>query len=261
MVNRCDRTVILILLSVVLFLGSLFAIQAAPFYFTGYAYNTSNGILNGTNVSLYVTNLSSFQTVTILSTLVRNESHGFFNLTVPDGYASSAYSYRPVIRYFNGSVDTDYVGQNLPDFPHSEFSTLGAIKFYLKNSVTINITAFNQSGSAVPFNYMVKDVLLGYPIYSSFTTHVYNTTFNLPSDRNYSIMIFPNMSFPISYDLSNLRTNNSNQNYTLGPHHVDVRFNTSSTLRRLTGFVTLNGQSNFDNLKMVAYLLEPQNMV
>jgi len=261
MVNRCDRTVILILLSVVLFLGSLFAIQAAPFYFTGYAYNTSNGILNGTNVSLYVTNLSSFQTATILSTLVRNESHGFFNLTVPDGYASSAYGYRPVIRYFNGSVDTDYVGQNLPDFPYSEFSTLGAIKFYLKNSVTINITAFNQSGSAVPFNYMVKDVLLGYPIYSSFTTHVYNTTFNLPSDRNYSIMIFPNMSFPISYDLSNLRTNNSNQNYTLGPHHVDVRFNTSSTLRRLTGFVTLNGQSNFDNLKMVAYLLEPQNMV
>ncbi|MBI2665611.1 PGF-pre-PGF domain-containing protein, partial [Candidatus Woesearchaeota archaeon] len=234
----------------------------ATFYFAGYTYNASGAILNGTNVTMNVYQSGSLNTVGIVSTLVNNASHGFFNLTIPALLDDNTYSYRPVIRHFNNSIDVDSVGKTLPDFPRDELNGLGAIKFYLKSGVTVNLTAYNASGAAQQFYYMVKDVQLGYPIYSEWTSLVYNTTFNLPLDKNYSLMIFPQNSFPVSYSLNDYTRNTTFQNVTHVPEHLDVRMNISNTFRSVSGNLSLkDGSVGFERLQIVNYLYEPGSMV
>lgn len=248
----------MLFIGVVLFLP---LVSADAFYFTGYTYNSSNAILNGTNVSVAVYD-STHTNVATFSTLVNNVSHGFFNLTIPANFAGNAFNYQPLLRHYNNSYDVDYVGKTLPDFPYQEFSTLNAVKFYLKSGITVNLTAHNASGGLVAFNYMVKDVSLGYPIYSEWTTRVKNVSLALPLDKNYSVMLFPDQSFPIGYDLSSFTTNSTYQNVTHNPDHLDLRFNTSSILRRVSGNATIDGVSGgFQSFKMVNYLFETGNMV
>jgi hypothetical protein len=131
---------------------------------------------------------------------------------------------------------------------------ISPIDFYLRPGGTINITAVNISGVNTTFKYQVKDTRLGYSIASNFTTEVSQAIIYVPANRNYSIMIYPNQSFPVSYDLNNLTT------YT--DYYANITFNTSNTLRRVTGYANLSdGTSNFTDLKIVAYLMEPGNMI
>ncbi|MBS3124625.1 PGF-pre-PGF domain-containing protein [Candidatus Woesearchaeota archaeon] len=254
-----DKYLYLVMLVLSLFCLSQSA--EATFYFTGYTYNSSGGILNGTNVTMNVYD-GSQTTVGVVSTLVRNVSHGFFNLTIPAELDNEAYSYRPLLRHFNNSLDVDYVGKTLPDFPSEMYSQLGSVKFYLKSGVTVNLTAYNLTGHAQQFNYMIKDTSLGYPIYSEWTNLVYNATFNLPLDKNYSIMIFPYQSFPIGYNLNNFNSNTTFQNVTHSPEHMDVRLNTSSILRSVSGNLSLkDGSVGFERLQIVNYLYEGGNML
>ena len=127
------------------------------------------------------------------------------------------------------------------------------MNFNLRNGGTINITAFNETGARKNFRYMVKDKKLGYPVAENFDNEVSGAVLYVPANRNYSIMIFPNQSFPVSYDLDNLTTSNN---------YINVTFNTSTTLRRVTGNVNLSdGSDNFSDLKIIAYLMEPGNMI
>lgn len=104
------------------------------------------------------------------------------------------------------------------------------------------------------FNYMVKDVKLGYDVASDWQSYSTQVTVYVPADRNYSIMIYPNMSFPVSYDLNNIT------DYTK-PYHVNIQFNTSSLDRRVSGYVLNGSTAGYNEFNIVGYLIEPGNMV
>lgn len=134
------------------------------------------------------------------------------------------------------------------------FTNNGTGWFY-GSSVTSNITEFILDYSVdKEFRYMVKDTSLGYPIEEEFENPVIQATVYLPADRNYSIMVYPEMSFPVSYDLNNL----SDYSY---PKHVDIEFNTSMQWRWVGGYALESGSANFDELIVIPYLVEPGDMI
>jgi len=104
------------------------------------------------------------------------------------------------------------------------------------------------------FRYMVKDVKLGYPIAEEFDSSVSQATIYVPADRNYSIMLYPDMSFPVSYDLNNI------SDYPT-PKHVDIMFNTTEQWRWVSGYALQGGSAGFDEFNIIAYLIEPGNMI
>jgi hypothetical protein len=108
------------------------------------------------------------------------------------------------------------------------------------------------------FMYMVKDTKLGYPIEEKFTDFMTQATVYVPADRNYSIMLYPNMQMPVSYDLNNI--SNYSATYGFAPQ-INVTFNLTESLRWVYGYVNYNGSTNFSYLRVVPYLLEPGNMV
>ncbi len=231
---------------------------SAAFNFTGIVYNATGSALNGTNVTINIYVQPSISANTTISTLTNTSGH--FVLEVNNSFSNSTFSFKPVLRKFAANnIDITHVGQILPDFPYSEFSTLSSVSFYLKEGVIINVSAFNETGSVMTFNYMVKDAKLGYPIESSFDANSLATNFTVyvPIDRNYTIMIYPQNSFPVGYDLTSFAENNTYQtSANNNPWHVDLRFNTSNVLRRVSGNVTLNGSAAFQEFNIIAYLLE-----
>ncbi len=132
----------------------------------------------------------------------------------------------------------------------------GSALFY-GSGVSSNITEFELDYTNVKsFNYMVKDVSLGYPIAEEFNNPTTQATVYLPADRTYSIMIYPDMSFPVSFNLDNLSAYPT-------PKHVDIQFNTSMQWRFVSGTITYNGSGDFieGGLNIISYLLEPGDMV
>ena len=105
------------------------------------------------------------------------------------------------------------------------------------------------------FYYMVKDTKLGYPIAEHFSgSMVQQATVYVPANRNYSIMIFPNMAMPTSYNLNNIST------YGHSPK-IDIPLNTTERFVWVSGYVNYKGSANFEDLKVVPYLVEPGNIV
>ena len=216
------------------------------FEFNGTVRDVNGLILNNTIINITIRD-QSFNIVGYNTTT--SNGTGWFNLTVSD---NTNWFYQPVLQHFNGSY-IDFIGQNLPAFPYQEVSTLSTINFYLRYGGTINITAINSTGSRVTFNYMVKDTKLGFPIESNWQTYVSEKIIYVPSDRNYSVMIFPQNSMPVSYDLNNL---SSYDNKTF-----KKQFNTSMSLVRVSGYINDSGIVGWDEFRVVPLLLEPGNMI
>ncbi|MCK5642142.1 MAG: hypothetical protein KAJ19_15160, partial [Gammaproteobacteria bacterium] len=212
--------------------------------------------MDGVNVSIGVYNFT--QNGPNLIATYENYSNasgnsGIFNISIDT--VADDYFYKPVIKHFDSTTGRlDYIGQSLPELPSFEMQDISPIDFYLRTGGTINITAVNETGASVNFSYMVKDTLLGYPIADNFTSEVANVTIYVPAERSYSIMIYPNQSFPVSYDLNNLTDYDNN--------YANITFNTSTLLRRVSGYANLSdGTSNFTNLTIIPFLMEPGDMV
>jgi hypothetical protein len=187
--------------------------------------------------------------------------------------------YTPVIYHFpvnNTRYNLSFIGQSLPAFPYVELQTGLSTNFYLREAGTINITVINNSGGFTFFQYMVKDTALGYPIETGLNSYVKEAVVRVPRDRNYSIMIFPNNSMPISFDWSNFSSPRSynfttvnNQVYRSyyenATHTVHKIFNTTEKFVRVTGYIHNNTAgkiyNNWNDFIIVPFLLEPGNMV
>ncbi|HDI03236.1 MAG TPA: hypothetical protein ENF67_01715, partial [Candidatus Pacearchaeota archaeon] len=132
------------LLSLIIFLSHF--ILAFDFY--GYTKYENGTILPHTNITVIVYYLMNHTEVANFSD--QSDSSGRFNITIPGNYTTN-YSFKPVVRHFNGQqngVDlVDYVGPSLPDLPYEEFSNIENITFFMKEAVTVKITAF---GKALP---------------------------------------------------------------------------------------------------------------
>jgi PGF-pre-PGF domain-containing protein len=257
--NSIEGIVYFILLGLLLSIVMAGAAGAVvgTFYFRGYTYNETNAVLNNTNVTIEVYQMGPGGPPTLMGVYSNssNES-GYFNVS---GISSNPqYFYKPVLKHFNATTnDLDYIGQSLPQFPYQMISMLtvdSPMNFYLRKGGTININATNGTANQ-QFRYMIKDTRLGYPIADNFSVEVENANnIYVPLERSYSIMIFPNQSLPISYDLDNLSTYPNNT--------ANITFNTSIKLRRVSGYANFsNGSTGFNNLSIIAYLMEPGNMI
>ena len=76
-------------------------------------------------------------------------------------------------------------------------------------------TAFNWAN--IDFNYGLKDKTLGYSISSEHTTPLTEKYIAAPLSRNYSLMVFPEASFPIYIDFTNIE-----ENCTVGGQDISV---------------------------------------
>ena len=256
-----------ILLYLEIFLISLTFISA--FEFNGTVFDINGTRMFNATVNVTVRSTTDFSVVGYNFT--RTNTSGWFNLTVEE---NANWMYEPVIFYYNTTYNyTAYIGQNLPAFPQQIFSQLSDTKFYLRYAGTINLTAINVSNSRIGFNYQIKDTKLGYPIADSFgsTKTVMEANIIVPSDRNYSITIYPNRSMPISFDWNNFSSSGSYRiltnavgnisSYNITTKTLHKQFNDSVSLPSVTGFVNFSRVAGWDYLRVVPYMLEPGNMV
>ncbi|HLC90354.1 MAG TPA: hypothetical protein VJI15_01160 [Candidatus Nanoarchaeia archaeon] len=248
------------LLAAVLLLGILsFSVEA--FEFNGTVLDVSGNALNNSLVNITIRN-TDFSIYGYNSTTTN--ASGWFNLTVAD--VTNAF-YEMRLTWTNTTTNSaEWVGQNMPAFPSQALKEIAGTSYYLREAGTFNVTAVNTSGGTVSFRYQIKDQKLGYPVASNFDSLVNFSSIILPRDRNYSILIYPDASMPVSFNWNNFSSASS---YTINPlslynvttRTLHYRFNTTTNLVQVTGYLNYSGINGWDEFNVVPYLLEPGNMV
>ncbi|MDP2906642.1 MAG: hypothetical protein Q8O03_01765 [Nanoarchaeota archaeon] len=249
-----------------LFLINLWFVSATgDFEFNGTVHNVDGAALSGSNVSITIRG-ADFNTIAgFESNLTGTDGWFTINLT-----ADATYMYQAAITHYNetDSSVVEYIGASLPAFPYQAFVHAARTNFYLKQAGTINITAVNSTGDRIDFNYQIKDTKLGYPIGGGWTTPITEAVVYVPTDRNYSLMVYPQNSLPVGFEWTNF---SSTDDYTVNDGSVYYtyngttrtmakQFNCSETLARLTGYVNVTGLDGWEELIVVPYLLESGNM-
>jgi len=261
MVKRDLALIVCLVLVLIFFVGIA---SATTFSFWGYTKNASGSALNATNVSVKIYNMIPGSAPTLNATysnLSNSSNNGFFNVTNIPIYAGNLMYKFSFIRYNDTSNSyATHIGVSLPDFMGQEISMMiNGINngtFYMKTAGTINITALNRTGTGYSaFQYQMKDTSLGYPISQDFE-QVTSALIHVPTGRNYSMMIYPNQSLPVSLEINTLDLNSSIR-------YFNYTFNLTETAARVYGNVfQSNGTiGGFDSLRVVSYLLEPGRMV
>jgi len=252
------KIVILFLSMILLSLVLISPVLAFPF--NGTVMDINGNPLNNTYINVTIRD-SSFNVVGYNSTITN--SSGWFNMTVTEVTNGM---YEPVIIHYNGSV-VDFVGQELPAFPSDMFTfELSETKFYLKPAGTINITVINSTSGNVSFRYQIKDVRLGYPVAEAFASPVTGAIIYLPRDRNYSIMVYPAGSMPVSFNWNNFTaaqsyTINTISSYNATTRTLQKQFNTTLRLDRVSGYINFSGINGWSTFQVIPYLMEPGNMI
>ena len=206
----------------------------------------------------------------------RTNSTGQYNFTVQ---GNTSWFYQPVVKHYrnnvtDGSTSIDYMGMSLPAFPYTEMQNGFNIDFYLREAGTLNITARNSSNGVTSFQYIVKDIKLGYPIAEQWTA-VTSALVEVPRDRNYSIQIYPTASMPVYLNWNNFSSTNSynfsqglslENKYNATTYVLSKQFNVSVSLVRLVGNIFNSSGQSFTNwgwneFIVVPYLEEPGGMI
>jgi len=129
----------LLVISLIAVLVGFNGVYAANnFNLTGYVYDTNANAISNANVTVEVYLMGAQGPTLEHSKSNLSASNGSFSISQIDCGASDLC--KIIVRHFNGS-NADYVGQPLPLLPCQEIQNLGSVKFYLKEGVTLNITA------------------------------------------------------------------------------------------------------------------------
>lgn len=254
------------------FLISIYCTNAATFQFNGTVKDQNGAPLNGAYVNISIRNMAGWSLVGDNSTTTN--ASGWFNMSIGcngNCDSSNLWIYEPSMTYYNGTY-VAYKSKTIPSFPSDMIQMLAGTTFYLTSAGTMNITAINSSGGRTAFKYQIKDTKLGYPIASNFENDVIEVVTYVPSDRNYSIMIYPNMSMPVSFSWDNFSStgsyNTSTVNGVIYNHTtktLNKQFNTTMSMIRVTGYINYSGLSptlsSWDTFTIIPYLVEPGNMI
>ena len=259
--KKRDLRIYILLITFLCYLSIVFALN-----FNGLTYTLDGKTLNGTIINITIRS-SDFSVIGYNSS-TSNETGGF-NFTVSE---NQAWMYQVSLYHKNGSF-VDYVGKSLPALPYGEFSTIAPMSFYLDTAGTINLTVINSTGQRITFEYEIKDTKLGFPIAEEFDNYVSEAVVNVPLNRNYSAVIFPQQNMPANFNWNNFSAITSytfgtaltgilsNYNYTTKT--VNKQFNITNQLLRLTGYINKTGIVgwNTNSITIVPYVLEPGNTV
>jgi hypothetical protein len=229
-----------------------------------------NGILlNNSVINITMRSMTGWSVMGYIATTTN--ASGWFNASVQlNGQAQATWGqwiYEPSITHTNSTYGfVDFKSKSIPAMTYNMLPMLAGTTFYLSPAGTLNITALNSSGQRMPFQYQIKDTKLGYPIAEEHSNFVMEADIYVPKNRNYSIMIYPNFSMPISFNWNNFSSNdtyrfNYNSSYNATSSTLQKTFNVSVKMARVTGFVLNLTASNWSNFTVIPYLLEPGNMI
>jgi len=168
--------------------------SSAEFNFAGYTRYTNGTNMTNVNISLEVTYWSGNGAPSEIVTLSNlSDSNGFFNLTINDTWDNSSYRYNPSIVKYNGTAGTgayaEYIGQSLPSFDGFMFSDLGAITFYLKQAINIDLSVIGNAHEGDEISYSTS-YLLGAD---------YKTGFDIVNESSLYNIMYPNKTLTYSY--------------------------------------------------------------
>ena len=257
-----------LVLFVIIFFVSAFFVEG-DVEFNGTVLDTNGLPLANSTINLTVRSMQGWSIIGYNSTT--SNGSGWFNMTLHQtGDAQiQQWIYEPVITHVNTSFNyTDYRSKTIPAFPGMMMQMLAGTNFYLTASGTINITAVNSSGGRTAFRYQVKDQSLGYPIAANFDSSVNESIIYVPADRNYSIMIYPDQSMPVSFNWDNFTSalsynfSNGISSYNASTKTLKKQFNITLSMPKVSGYINYsNFGGAWDEFNVIAYLLEPGNMV
>ena len=235
--------------------------SVSAFQFNGTVLDVEGNPLNGSLVNITVRG-SNFAIIGYNGTLTNGS--GWFNFSVSD--IAGAFYEMQITQINESSGTITWIGQNTPAFPSQVLQAIAGTTFYLKEAGTINITAINGTSTAVPFNYQIKDQALGYPVAMQFDSMVRSAIINVPKDRQYSIMIYPNESMPISFNWNNFSANfsytvNSLSTFNVTTDTLHYKFNTTMNFVHVSGYINYTGISGWNEFVVIPYLIEPGNMI
>jgi len=193
-----------------------------------------------------------------------------------------------------------YVGPSLPELPESELRSsfgLNNPEIRLKPAVTFHVVVEGYDYRSGPTNascwdndscgpnwepefnwtnigysYGLKDKKLGYPVSNSWASAT-ERYFSAPLERNYSLMVFPESSFPIYIDFTNIDSKcnstgydisstgvNANCTITNGTYLIDAVISSNMTILPFTGYINQTPGS-FDDVWVVPYMLGSGEML
>lgn len=219
------------------------------FSFNGTVYDsTGDNLLSDATVIVKLYNMTDGFSLVYTYTNTTNSTGGF-SLDLA-AWNSGSYMYgAELYKDAGGSI---YAGKPLPEFPYMEFSTVSPVDFYLKPGAKVNVTVLNSTGDRVAFNYQLKDENLGYPIAEDFeNTHTQKSIY-VQTDRNYSVMVYPEEAMPRSQPVTSLTAHAT----------TDVEFNATEDVVTVSGNASLsNGSASMTSFHVIPMLIEPGNNV
>ncbi len=281
--------------------------NAETFYYTGSIYNSTGQAIEGAVAEIIVSGMGGPDSppVTLDNFNATSDANGEFNITDipicenysqiscegPMGPGSGGTLFYQLAAYEYNDSSNNYAintSRTLPSLPATELiCMLGNPEFYLIPAVSFNVTAvgpdYDYDGfppeltgySSKSFEVMVKDQALGYPV-KEYTTQASQRIFSVPASRNYTLSLYPEMSFPMSirfndisstcnaanpgdYDIFGIPGVNTSFVEYNGTYLINVVINTTSSAKNLTGNFT--GITSPDSMRIVTYNMETQNMV
>lgn len=286
----------------------VFTTSTFPYF--GSVLDSSGNPLGGAVASLQVVSIDTDgETVLGTFTGTTNSSGGFLMASVPmlnhsiNTSSLDALLYRVNAAKYNDSEEhyAMNIGPSLPEIPEFAIRSplgLNNISVYLKPAVTFHIRTlgkdyrsgpnntnvtcpgptcenpnwtpeFNQT--YVAFDYNLKDKKLGYPLSNSFGQDSAEEWFSAPLDRNYSLMLFPDASFPVYVNFMNISSKCNLSGYNLnatgvnasctirnGTYLIDTEITADMNITNLSGSVNM---TNLGSLWVVPYMLGAGEML
>lgn len=249
------------------------------FEFNGTTKDENGVILNNSIVNVTIRSQQGFSVLAYTSGT--SNASGWFNFSIA---SNASWMYEPSMKHSNITTTPNFVdfkSKTIPAFPSQMILMLAGTNFYLAPAGTINLTAINASGGRTVFQYQIKDTNLGYPIAEDHTNWVTEANVYVPKNRNYSIMIYPNQSMPVSFNWNNFSSTvsynltGSGTNPTINASKYLVesstlhkQFNMSMTMTQVTGYIVNSSGAimnstviTWTNFTIIPYLLEPGNMI
>ncbi|PIN77867.1 hypothetical protein COV15_01065 [Candidatus Woesearchaeota archaeon CG10_big_fil_rev_8_21_14_0_10_34_12] len=280
MVNR-NLVLLLLVLSVVFVSLNFVSAGWVNFTFNGTVVDDSGNALANATINITVRSMQGSEVVGYNSTTTNLS--GWFSIPVDN--SSALWMYDLKIAHYNGSTSiynsvnnfTDYMSKSLPTFPSQMMEMIAGTTFRLTPAATMNITAINVSGGRANFTYQIKDEKLGYPVAEEHTNSVYEAVVYVPRTRNYTIMVYPYQSMPVSFTWNNFSSPNAYtitpvinngmpSNYSNSSYTLIYQFNLSMNVVRLTGYFNFTTEPNWSttgesNFTVIPYLIEGDNII
>ena len=177
-----------------------------------------------------------------------------------------------------------YTGPTLPDLPELDFrEMLDNVTFYLRPAVTFKLTTWGndyQSGGSydpqsdsfvfnqtnIGFGYSLKDEARGFDVASDWTPTETQRFISAPLDRNYTLMLYPQMSFPMTVQFQDIAANcnatgvnlsragvAANCTITNGTYLIDATIDAFTTPQQFNGTINI---TDVDDFTVAGYLIE-----